>query len=101
MFQLQEQILAVASLLICLTQTRNNQLKLVIQRTLVLLGDASHSVSLERQKFAWAKINLELKSLALEDYKDRKDKLFKPGFLEASKKLDTDKVLAKVLALRK
>ena len=37
--------------------------------------------------------------MALEDYNDRKDKLFGPGFLEkASKKLETDKALAKVTA---
>jgi len=51
-------------------------------------------------KIAWARINPELNiNLDLEDYKDRKDKLFTPGFLEkAFKKLEADKTLAKVAA---
>jgi len=45
----------------------------------------------------YARINPELKSLALEDYKDRQDMLFSPGFLEkASKKLEANKALTKV-----
>ena len=72
------------------------QIALLVQRALVLLGSASHSISLERRKIAWARINPELKSVVL-DY--RKDKLFGPGFLEkASKKLEADKALAKVTA---
>lgn len=56
-------------------------------------------ISLERRKIAWARINPELKSLALEEYSDRKNKLFGPGFLEkASKKMDMYKALAKVVA---
>jgi len=57
-----------------------DQLKLVIQRALVLLGSASHSISLERYKVAWARINPDLKSLASEDYKGKKDKPVSPGF---------------------
>ena len=56
---------------------------------------------MERRKVAWARarINPDLKSLALEEYKDRKDKLFGPEILEkASKKLEADKALAKVSA---
>jgi len=107
MFDLQEQILEIAGPLTCLWSHLLNpeeeldvdQMKLVIQRALVILGSASHSISLERRKIAWARINPELKPLALEDYKDRKDKLFGPGFSEkASKKLETDKALAKVAA---
>ena len=107
MFKLQKQVVDVASPLTCLWAHLLNpdeepdveQLKLVIQRALVLPRNTSHFISLERQKGAWARINPELKSLALEDYKDRKDKLFGPSFLEkASKKLDTDKGLAKISA---
>jgi len=107
MFDLQEQILEIAGPLTYLWSHLLNpeeeldadQMKLVIQRALVILGSALHSISLERRKIAWARINPELKPLALEDYKDRKDKLFGPGFLEkASKKLETDKALAKVAA---
>jgi len=72
---------------------------LLVQRALVLLGSASHSITLERRKITWARINPNLKSLATEQYEDRKDNLFGPGFLEkASKKLESDKALAKVAA---
>jgi len=72
------------------------QIALLVQRALVLLGSASHSISLERRKIAWARINPTLKSLASEDYTDRKDKLFGSGFLEkVAKKLEA---LAKVTA---
>lgn len=73
------------------------KIALLVQRSLVLLGSASHSISLERRKIAWARINPELKSLTMEEYRDCKDKFFGPGFLEkASKKLEADKALAKV-----
>lgn len=40
----------------------------------------------------------ELKSLASEEYTDREDKLFRPGFLEkASKRMESEKALAKVM----
>ena len=107
MFNLQEQLLEVVGPLTCIwvhpldpdEEPDRDQLKLVIQRALVLLGSALHSFSLEMRKVAWARINPDLKSLASEDYKGRKDKLFSPGFLEkASKKLEMDKALAKVAA---
>ena len=43
----------------------------VLLRVLVLLDSASHAISLERRKIAWARINHKLKSLALGDYKKR------------------------------
>jgi len=68
-----------------------------IQRALVLVGSTFHAINVERRKVAWARINPKLKSLAVEDYKDRESNLFGPGFLEkASKKLEDDKALAKV-----
>ena len=56
-------------------------------------------VPLHHRKIAWDRINPNLKSLATEQYEDRKDNLFGPGFLEkASKKLESDKALAKIAA---
>ena len=54
----------------------------VNQRALVLLGSASHSITVERRKIAWACINPKMKLLAIEDYEKREAKLFGPGFLE-------------------
>lgn len=48
---------------------------------------ACHTISQERRKIAWIRINPQLKSLATEEYS--KDSLFGPGFLKkASKRLD-------------
>ena len=73
------------------------QILLLIQRALVLLGSTSNAITLEQRKIAWGKINPSLKSLASEDYEKREDQLFGPGFLEkASKKIETQKAPAKV-----
>jgi len=70
---------------------------LLIQRALVLLGSASHSISIERRKIVWAKMNPKLRSLGLEEYGERGTDLFGPGFYEkASKRLEVEKTLAKV-----
>jgi len=107
MFRIQEQLLEVGGPLSCLlanlvnpeVEVDREAIIQVVQRALVLLGSASHSISLERRKVAWARINLDLKSLALEDYSDRQNQLFGPGFLEkASKRLELDKAFAKVTA---
>ena len=75
------------------------QILLLIQHALVLLGNGSHAVTLERRRIAWRSINPSLKSLVLEEYEKREDQLFGPGFLEkASKKLETQKALVKVSA---
>lgn len=76
------------------TKVSNEQVLLLTQRALVLLGSVSHQVSQERRKIAWAKINPKLKSLAEEDYSKRESNLFRPGFLElASKRLEMDKTM--------
>ena len=54
---------------------------LLIQCALVLLGSASHTVSQERRKIAWSRINPQLKTLATEEYDKRESNLFGPGFL--------------------
>ena len=107
LYKIQDRMLEVAGPLACLWSDMVNpdakvdkeEIALVVQRALVLLGGTSHAISVERRKIAWARINPKLKSLATEDYKDREDRLFGPGFLEkATKKLETDKALAKVTA---
>ena len=70
---------------------------LLLQRALILLGSTSHAISLERRRVACTRINPKLKPIASEEFADRKDQLFGPGFLEkASKRLEADKALEKV-----
>ena len=105
LFNIQEEFLKVGGPLTCLWADMINpevtadkeKIALLVQRALVLLGSASHSITLERRKIAWARINPSLKSLATEQYDNRKNNLFGPDFLEkASKKIESDKALAKV-----
>lgn len=105
LYKIQEQLLEVTGPLTCQwsdllrpnSEVTAEEVILLIQRALVLLGSTSHAVSLERRQAAWARINPSLKSLAGEDYAKREGNLFGPGFLEkAFKKLETEKTLAKV-----
>ena len=107
LFSIQGELLKVGGPLTCLwadminpdVEPDKEKIALLVQRALVLLGSASHSITVERRKIAWSRINPSLKSLAMEQYEGRKDNLFGLGFLEkASKKLGSDKALAKVTA---
>ena len=90
LFKVQEQVLEVTGPLTCLwadllnkkAKVTSEDTLLLIQRALVLLGSASHTITLERRKVAWTRINLKLKSLASEEYSERESNLFGPGFLE-------------------
>jgi len=108
LFKIQEQMLKVTGPLTCLWSDLQyakdkptcEQMVHLIQRALVLLGNTSHSINIERQRFAWNRINPTLKSLAVESYGNCKRNLFGPRFLEkASKKLDAGKAMAKVTPL--
>ena len=105
LYKLQDTLLDVAGPLTCLwadllneeTSPSREDVLLLTQRALVLLGSASHLISLERRKVAWAKINPKLRSLATEEYDKRESNLFGPGFLEkASKRIEVDKTMSKV-----
>ena len=62
---------------------------LLVQRALVVLGSASHSISIEHRKIVWAKMNPKLRSSGLEGYGEKGMDFFGPGFLEkASKRLE-------------
>ena len=106
LYKIQEQLLEVTGPVACLwsdllnpdSKPTSEQIIQLLQRALVLVGSTSHAISVERRKIAWGRINPNLKALAKEDYDDSKGNLFGPGFLEkASKKLDADKALAKVV----
>ena len=105
LYKIQGQLLDVAGPLTCLwadllnpkANVSTENILLLIQRALVLLGSTSHSVSQERRKIAWTRINPKLKSLATEEYEKRESNLFGPGFLEkASKRIESEKTLSKV-----
>jgi len=73
------------------------QILLLLQRTLVLLGSASQYITQERRKIACSRINPKLKPVALKEFMDQEDKLFGPGFLDrASKGLESEKAIDKV-----
>ena len=61
-------------------EANKESIAFLVQMALVLLGSASHSINLERRKIAWARINPNIKSIVTEQYEDRKDNLFGPGF---------------------
>ena len=70
----------------------------LFQRALVQVGSTSQGINIEWRKIAWRRINIGMKSLAKESYDNRNDNLFGPGLLEkASKKVEADKALAKVV----
>ena len=105
LFKIQEHLLDVTGPLTCLWADLLNKdagvtpedTLLLVQRALVLVGSVSHSITLERRKIAWLRINPKLKSLASEEYKERESNLFGPGFLaKASKRLEVEKTLDKV-----
>lgn len=105
LYKIQEQLLEVAGPLTCLWADLLNKnakaspedILLLTQRALVLLGSTSHAITLERRKVAWSRLNPKLKSLATEEYTERDSNLFGPGFLEkASKRLEAEKAFSKV-----
>lgn len=110
LYKLQEHVLDVAGPLTCLwadlinkeAKVSTEDTMLLVQRALVLLGSVSHSISQERRKIAWSRINPKLKGLAEEEYDKREANLFGPGFLEkASKRIEVDKTMDKVSFSRK
>ena len=102
LYRVQEQLLDTAGPLICLwadllnkdAMVSKEDIVMLVQRALVLLGSASNTITLERRKIAWSRFNPKLKSLASEEYEKRK---ISSGFLEkASKQIEASKTLKKV-----
>ena len=105
LYRVREQLLDTAGPLSCLWADLLNKdatvskedIVMLVQRALVLLGSASNTITLERRKIAWSRFNPKLKSLASEEYDKRKTSLFGPGFLEkASKRIEASRTLDKV-----
>ena len=102
LYKLQEQILDIAGLLTCLWVDLLNQdvtvkpedLILLLQRVLVLLGSASHNISQERRRVAWSQTNPATNTLSdiSEETKGKETTLFGAGFLErVTKRLEEEK----------
>jgi len=110
LYKVQDQILNLAGPLTCLwsdllnqrAKVSTEQIVLLIQRVLILLGSASHSITQERQRVAWARVN-PASSPPVEDKegKGKEATLFQGGFLEkAMKRMEQEKALAKVVGER-
>jgi len=111
LYRVQDQILKLAGPLTCLwsdllnqrTKVSAGQVTLLIQRVLILLGSASHSITQERQRVAWARVNPS-STPPVDEKEEKKAKgttLFHGGFLEkATKRMEQEKALAKVAGER-
>ena len=79
LFKIQEQLLDATGPLTCLwsdllnkeAKAFSEEILLLIQCALVLLGSVSHTVSQERRKIARSRINPQLKALATQEYVKR------------------------------
>ena len=111
LYKIQEQILDMTGPFACLWADLLNQnatvkredVILLLQRVLVLLGSASHSISQERRRVAWSRTNPATNTLPdiPEETKGKETRLFGTGFLEkAAKRLEDEKALAKVTGTR-
>ena len=106
LFKFQEQLLEIAGPLTCLwmdmldhnVTLKQEDILLLLQRVLILLGGASHSVTQERRRIAWGRVNPA--NTLPEDTEEDKEKevtLFGGGFLErAAKRIEKTKELEKV-----
>ena len=71
LYKIQDQLLDVAGPLTCLwadllnkeARVSTEDILLLLQRALVLLGNTSHSINIERRKVAWAKVNPKFRNL--------------------------------------
>ena len=93
LYNVQQQILEMAGLLTCLWADMSDQnarvdrqaVILLVQRVLCLLGSTSHSITQERRKVAWSRINPSTVGL-LQEEKEKDATLFRGGFLERATK---------------
>jgi len=107
LFKFQDQILDMAGPLTCLwvdlldqnITVKQEEIILLLQRVLVLLGSTSYNITQEKRRVALGHVNSTIKSL-LEDTREPTEKgrtLFGGGFLEkATKRIEEEKALAKV-----
>ena len=108
LYKLQGQVLNLAGPLTCLwadllnadTKVKREDVLLLVQWILVLLGSLANSITQERRQISlWLRLNPLIKDFYLEEEgKDKKGTtLFGGGFLEkATKRVEEDKALAKV-----
>ena len=106
LYKLQDQMLDLAGPLTCLwadllskdAKVKTEDVILLLQRVLVLLGSASHTITRERRRVAWARASpVSTRSPPEDTEKGKEATLFKGDFLEkATKRMEEEKALAKV-----
>ena len=111
LYKFQGQILDLAGPLTCLwADLLNSDIKikkediiLMVQRILVLVGSASDFISQERRQILWSCLNPLIKDISMEeDGKGKGTTLFDGGFIEkATKRIKDEKALSKVTGTKK
>jgi len=112
LYRIQSQVLDMAGPLACLwsdlldtgATIKREQIILLVQRTLILLGSLSNSITLERRRINWSKLNPALKDIPVEEDEEasKGTPLFGGGFMEkANKRLEEEKTLSKVAGLQR
>ena len=112
LYRIQSQVLDMAGPLTCLwsdlldtgVTIKREQIILLVQRSLILLGSLSNSITLERRRINWSKLNPALKDIPVEDDEEgsKATTLFGGGFMEkANKRLEEEKTLTKVAGLQR
>lgn len=92
LFRIQDQLMDVAGPLTCLwvhllnkgAEISLEDVLLLIQRALVLVGGTSHSINLERRRIAWSCLNPKLKSFGKENYGEARDQSIRARFSRES-----------------
>lgn len=110
LFKFQEQLLEIAGPLTCLwtdmldqkATVKQEDILLLLQRVLILLGGASHTITQERRRIAWGRVNpANTLPEDAEEGKEKQPTLFGGGFLErAAKRIEKTKELEKVTGSR-
>jgi len=110
--RIQSQVLDMAGPLACLwsdlldtgATIKREQIILLVQHTLILLGSLSNSITLERRWINWSKLNPALKDIPVEEDEEasKGKRLFGGKFMEkANKRLEEEKTLSKVAGLQR
>ena len=110
-YKFQGQILDLAGPLTCLcADLLNSDIKikkediiLMVQRILVLVGSASDFISQKRKQILWSCLNPLIKDISMEkDGKGKGTTLFDGGFIEkATKRIKDEKALSKVTGTKR
>ena len=91
-----------ADLLNCDIKIKKEDIILMVQQILVLVGSASNFISQERRQILWFCLNPLIKDISEEDGKGKGTTLFDGGFIEkATKRIKHEKALSKVTGTKR